>query len=200
MSPQEENNETKGPAVEFYDVETDSYSWWPAAREPAEEGYSYSDTLVYTLADERDFLRRMRKELEGEVDSLQTEVKRLLGMVEQLQGETGELRTDRARTGERLKKLTMDVKALKLQIKYKDAHVATGMRRLRDLYVTFEKSVLAVEVPTSLVSDPSVTGRVRVLGFNEEAEGSNVGPREVQGTAPVEDPRPYVIPQNMIKG
>ena len=136
--------------MEFYDIETDSYSWWPAARAPAEEGYSYSDTLVYTLAEERDFLRRMREELDGEVDSLQAEVKRLLGMVEQLQGETGELRTDRARSGDHLRKLSMDVKSLRQQIKYKDAHVATGMRRMRDAYDAFEKSVLAVEVPASL--------------------------------------------------
>ena len=93
-SPQEENKEIEGPAVEFYDVEMDSYSWWPAAKEPVEEGYSYPDTLVYTLAEERDFFHRIREELDGEVDSLQAEVKRLLGMVEQLQGETGELRTN----------------------------------------------------------------------------------------------------------
>ena len=64
--------------MEIYNVETDSYCWWPAASEPAKEGYSYSDTLVYMIADERDFLRRMKDELEGEVESLQVEVKRLL--------------------------------------------------------------------------------------------------------------------------
>ena len=147
---------------------------------------------MYTLADDKDFLRRMMKELEGEIDSLQTMVKRLLVMVKQLQGETGELRTDRARTGERFRKLTIDVKALKLQIKYKDAHVAIGIRRLRDAYDAFEKSVLAVEIPTSLLSEPSVTGRARVSRFTEEAEGSNAGPGEAQGAAPVEDPRPYM--------
>ena len=86
----------------------------------------------------------------------------------------------------------MDVKSLRQQIKYKDAHMATGMRRMRDAYDAFEKSVLAVEVPTSLMSDPSVTDRMRVPKFTEKAEGSNAGPGEAQGVAPGEDPRPYI--------
>ena len=191
-SPEEGIKGLEVPAVEYYDVETESYSLCPAASEPAEEGYSYLDALVYMLADERDFLRRMREELDGEVDSLQVEVKRLLGMVEQLQVETGELRTDRARNGDRLKKLSMDVKSLRQQIKYKDAHVVTGMRCVRDAYDAFKKSILAVEAPASLMSDPSVTGRVRVPRFTEEAEGSNAGPGEAPGAAPSEDPRPYM--------
>ena len=113
-------------------------------------------------------------------------------MVEQLQGETGELRTDRARNGDRLRKLSMDVKSLRQQIKYKDAHVATGMRRVRDAYDAFEKAILAVQAPASLMSDPSVTGRARVPRFTEEAEGSNAGPGEAPGAAPAENPRPYM--------
>ena len=88
--------------------------------------------------------------------------------------------------------VTIDVKSLRQQIKYKNAHVATGMRRMRDAYDIFEKSVLAVEVPASLGSEPSVMGRARVPRFTEEAEGSNAGPGEPQGTAPGEDPRSYM--------
>ena len=116
--------------VEYYDVETDSHRMWTALRHPAREGYAFPDDIVFSLEGERDFLRRREMELEGEVNCLQAEIRKLLGMVERLQEENSELRADRVRTCERLRKVTMDVRAQKLQLRKKDAYLDRGMLKI----------------------------------------------------------------------
>ena len=87
---------------------------------------------MYLLEAERDTIHSEKYESDCEVVSLQDEVKKLLGRVEQLQIEAEELRVDRFRVGERLRKMSMETKVVKNQLKDKVAHVNLGMKRMRD--------------------------------------------------------------------
>ena len=154
------------------------------------EGYAFPDHIVHALEGERDYLRRREMELDGEVNYLQAEASRLLVMVETLQGENAELRADRVRTGERLRRVSMDAKAMTLQLKKKDVGIAKGMQRIKAAYDIFEKAALVSETFDSRTSEPSVAGRELVPVPEDEAGGSNaVNETEV---VPVEDPRPYM--------
>ena len=128
--------------VEYYDGETDSQCMWTTPKYPVREGYTLPNSIVYSLEGERDFLRRRETELDGEVTYLQAEVSRLFDMDETLQGENSELRADRVRTGDRLRKVTMDMRAIKMQLRKNDAYIARGMTAIRGAYENFEKATL----------------------------------------------------------
>ena len=83
---------------------------------------------MYLLEVERDTLYSEKYEANSEVASLQGEVKKLLGMVEQLQIEVEDLCTDRGRVRERLRKVSMEARVVKTQLKDKVAHVILGMK------------------------------------------------------------------------
>ena len=162
------------PAVEYYDFDEEHYLWWYAATNPTREGFSYSDTLVYLLEAERDTFRSEKYEVDTEVANLQGEVKKLLGMVGQLQTEAEELRVDRVRVGERLKKLSREAQFAKKEMKDKVEQVNLGMKCMRDAYNAFERVVTSAEIPVASGTDPSVNGAQRALVVFEEGEGSNV--------------------------
>ena len=176
--------------VEYYESETGSRYMWTALKHPVREGYAFPDSIVYALEGKRDYLRRREMELDGEVNYLQAEVSRLLGMVETLQGENAELRADRVRTGERLRRVSMDARAMKLQLKTKDVGIARGMQKIKEAYDTFEKAALVSETVNSRTSEPNVAGRELVPIVEEEAGGSNAV--NEMAMVPVENQRPYM--------